>query len=114
MSENCIFCKIVRGQIPSKRIYEDDDLIVINDINPAAPIHLLVVPKEHVESLMTAEPRHQALMGKMLLLAPDLVRDLGTTDGFRVVINNGSGGGQEVFHMHFHVLAGPRPWQRTL
>jgi histidine triad (HIT) family protein len=114
MSANCIFCKIVNGQIPSKKLYEDDDVVVFNDINPAAPIHLLVVPKEHVESLVTAGPQHQALIGKMLLLASNLVRDLGTADGFRVVINNGPGGGQEVFHMHFHVLAGPRPWKRTL
>jgi histidine triad (HIT) family protein len=114
MSENCIFCRIARGEIPSKKVYEDDQVVVFNDINPAAPIHLLVVPREHVESLMTAQPQHQALMGKMLLLAPDLVRGQGGTDGFRVVINNGTGGGQEVFHLHFHVLAGPRPWKRTL
>jgi len=114
MNEDCIFCRIVEGRIPSKRVYEDDQMIVINDINPAAPVHLLVVPKEHVESLMTAQQQHQALMGKMLLLAPGLVSKLGTTDGFRVVINNGHGGGQEVFHMHFHILAGPRPWKRTI
>jgi histidine triad (HIT) family protein len=114
MSENCIFCRIVRGEIPSKKIYEDDQVIVINDINPAAPIHLLVLPREHVESLMTAGAQHQALVGKMLLLAPRLAREQGSTDGFRVLINNGPGGGQEVFHLHLHVLAGPRPWKRTL
>jgi histidine triad (HIT) family protein len=114
MNENCVFCRIVRGQIPSQKLYEDDDLIVFNDINPAAPIHLLLVPREHVESLMTVGPQHQALVGKMLLLAPRLAREQGSTDGFRVVINNGSGGGQEVFHLHMHVLAGPRPWKRTL
>jgi len=114
MSENCIFCRIVRGEIPSKKIYEDDQVIVFNDINPAAPVHLLLVPKEHVDSLLTAGQQHQALMGKMLLLAPRLAREQGSTDGFRVVINNGPGGGQEVFHLHMHVLAGPRPWKRTL
>jgi len=114
MNENCIFCRIVRGEIPSKKVYEDDEVIVFNDINPAAPVHLLVVPKEHLESLMTTRPQHQALMGKMLLLAPRLAREHGSIDGFKVVINNGHGGGQEVFHMHFHVLAGPRPWKRTL
>jgi len=114
MSENCIFCRIVRGEIPSKKVFEDDQVIVFNDINPAAPIHLLLVPKEHVESLMTVGPQHQALVGKMLLLAPRLAREQGATDGFKVVINNGRGGGQEVFHLHMHVLAGPRPWKRTL
>jgi len=114
MSENCVFCRIVRGEIPSEKIYEDDQVIVFNDINPAAPVHLLLVPKEHVDSLLTAGQQHQALMGKMLLLAPRLAREQGSTDGFRVVINNGPGGGQEVFHLHMHVLAGPRPWKRTL
>ena len=75
---------------------------------------LLLVPKEHVESLMTAGPQHEALMGKMLLLAARLAREQGSDNGFRVVINNGPGGGQEVFHLHMHVLAGPRPWKRTL
>lgn len=114
MDPNCIFCKIVHGQIPTAKIYEDDEVIVFNDINPAAPIHLLLVPKEHVESLMTVGPQHQALVGRMLLLAPRLAREQGSTNGFRVVINNGPGGGQEVFHLHMHVLAGPRPWKRTL
>jgi histidine triad (HIT) family protein len=114
MNEDCIFCRIVRGQIPSNKVFEDDELIVFKDINPAAPIHLLVVPREHVDSLMTAGPQHQALVGKMLLLAPRLAREQGSTDGFRVVINNGPGGGQEVFHLHMHILAGRRPWTRTL
>ncbi len=114
MSEDCIFCRIARGEIPCKKVYEDDEVIVFNDINPAAPVHLLLVPKEHVESLMTAAPQHQALMGKMLLLAPKLARELGSADGFRLVINNGRGGGQEVFHLHLHVLAGPRPWKRIV
>lgn len=113
MDENCIFCRIVHGLVPTDKIYEDDDLIVFNDIRPAAPTHLLIVTKEHVESLMTAGQQHQALMGKMLLLAPRLAREQGRTDGFRVVINSGPGGGQEVGHLHLHVLAGPRPWKRT-
>jgi histidine triad (HIT) family protein len=111
MDENCIFCRIVSGQIPSTKIYEDDQIIVFNDIHPKAPIHLLVVPKEHVESLFTAGPQHEALLGKMLLLAPRLARDQGSANGFRVVINNGPGGGQEVFHLHMHIVAGPRPWK---
>jgi histidine triad (HIT) family protein len=111
MDPNCIFCRIVSGQIPSAKIYEDDQIIVFNDIHPKAPVHLLLVPKEHVESLMTAGPQHEALVGRMLLLAPRLAREPGSANGFRVVINNGPGGGQEVFHLHMHVLAGPRPWK---
>ena len=111
MDPNCIFCRIVSGQIPSTRIYEDHQIIVFKDIHPKAPVHLLLVPREHVESLITAGPQHEALVGKMLVLAPRLAREQGSTDGFRVVINNGPGGGQEVFHLHMHVLAGPRPWR---
>ena len=111
MDENCLFCKIVRGQIPGARVYEDADIIAFKDIHPKAPVHLLLVPREHVESLITAGPQHESLMGKMLLLAARLTREQGSVDGFRVVVNNGPGGGQEVFHLHMHVLAGPRPWK---
>ncbi len=109
---DCIFCRIARGEIPSKRIYEDDDLLVFPDIHPAAPVHLLVVPKQHLESLANVEAKHEALVGKMLALAPRLAREQGATNGFRVVINNGPDGGQEVLHLHMHVLGGPRPWKR--
>jgi histidine triad (HIT) family protein len=108
----CLFCRIARGELPSTRVYEDEDLVVFRDIHPAAPIHLLIVPRIHVESLIDAEPGHQSLLGKMLLLAPRLAREQGADDGFRVVINNGTGGGQEVFHLHIHVLGGPRPWRQ--
>ena len=111
MDENCIFCRIVRGQIPSTKVFEDDEIIVFRDIHPKAPVHLLLVPKEHFDSLFTAAPQHQALLGKMLLLAPRLAREQGSADGFRVVINNGPGGGQEVFHLHMHLFAGPPPWK---
>jgi histidine triad (HIT) family protein len=109
---NCIFCKIVAGQIPARRIHEDDEILVFPDIHPAAPVHLLMVPKEHVENLITAGDRLQGLLGRMLLLAPRLAREQGATDGFRIVINNGPDGGQEVYHLHVHVLGGPRPWKR--
>lgn len=112
MSENCLFCRIVRGELPSQQVHQDDELVVFRDIKPAAPLHLLIVPREHVDSLMTAEPRHQALMGKMLLLAPRLAREQGFDNGFRLVINSGPGGGQEVFHIHLHVMAGARPWRQ--
>ncbi|HUL65015.1 MAG TPA: histidine triad nucleotide-binding protein [Burkholderiaceae bacterium] len=109
---NCIFCRIVRGEIPSKKAYEDDEVLVFHDINPAAPVHLLMVPKEHFETLADARPEHEHLLGKMMLLAPRLAREQGVTNGFRVVANNGPDGGQEVYHLHMHVLGGPRPWKR--
>lgn len=108
----CLFCRIARGEIPSRRVYEDDEFVVFHDIHPAAPVHLLIVPRIHVDSLMEATAEHEALLGKMLLLAPRLAREHGADDGFRIVINNGRGGGQEVFHLHVHVLGGPRPWRQ--
>jgi histidine triad (HIT) family protein len=109
---HCIFCRIVRGELPTKRIYEDDEILVFPDINPAAPVHLLMVPKTHVETLAAAGAEQGPLLGKMLLLAPRLAREQGATNGFRIVINNGPDGGQEVYHLHVHVLGGPRPWKR--
>lgn len=110
--ESCLFCRIVRGQIPSRSVYEDDEVIVFHDIHPAAPVHLLIVPKRHIESLVSAEAGDQPLLGKMLLLAARLAKEQGANDGFRLVVNNGPGGAQEVFHLHFHVLGGPRPWRQ--
>lgn len=112
MSSSCIFCRIVSGEIPSGKVYEDDEVVVFHDIHPAAPVHLLIVPKEHIDSLDVAEPRHEELLGKMQLLAPRLAREQGVTNGYRVVTNNGPDGGQEVYHLHVHVLGGPRPWKR--
>jgi len=113
---NCLFCKIVAGQIPSGKIYEDDELVAFKDIHPAAPVHFLIVPKEHMESLADTDARHEMLLGRILLLAPRLAKEQGCGDmpegGFRVVINNGREGGQEVFHLHVHVMGGPRPWKR--
>lgn len=105
MSADCIFCKIVNGSIPAKKIYEDDDVIAFNDINPSARVHFLIVPKLHVESLSSCEAQHQALLGKMLLLAPKLAKEQGLA-GFKTLINTGKDGGQLVFHIHVHVLGG--------
>jgi len=102
---DCIFCKIVKGDIPSNKIYEDEELIVFNDIHPLAPVHFLIVPKEHIESLAACTPEHQPLLGKMLLLAPRLAKEQGLP-GFRTMINTGREGGQEVFHIHVHVFGG--------
>jgi histidine triad (HIT) family protein len=105
MSTDCIFCKIVAGHIPSTKIYEDEDVIVFNDIKPISKVHFLIVPKIHVESLASCDVQHQALLGKMLLLAPKLAKEQGLT-GFRTMINTGREGGQEVFHIHVHVFGG--------
>ncbi|HSI43272.1 MAG TPA: histidine triad nucleotide-binding protein [Methylotenera sp.] len=105
MMTDCIFCKIVNGDIPSKKIFEDEDVIVFNDIKPINPVHFLIVPKSHIESLAACEVQHQALLGKMLLLAPKLAKEQGLA-GFRTMINTGREGGQEVFHIHVHVFGG--------
>jgi histidine triad (HIT) family protein len=105
MSADCIFCKIVNGVIPSKKIYEDDDLIVFFDIKPMAKVHFLLVPKLHVETLKDCDVSHQTLLGKMLLLAPKLAAEQGLA-GFKTLINTGREGGQEVFHLHMHVFGG--------
>jgi histidine triad (HIT) family protein len=104
--DDCIFCKIVAGQIPANKAFEDEDILVFHDIHPIAPVHLLIIPKEHMDSLSEAGPRHQALLGKILLLAPKLAREQGLDDGFRTIINTGRGGRQEVFHLHLHVTGG--------
>lgn len=105
MSE-CIFCKIARGEIPSRKVYEDDEVFAFHDINPVAPVHFMVIPKLHVASLQDVEQKHAALLGKMLLLAPKLAGEQGLENGFRTVINTGKGGGQEVFHLHIHIIGG--------
>ena len=99
----CIFCKIISGVIPAKKIYEDDDVIVFNDIKPMAKIHFMIVPKLHVETLKDCDTTHQVLLGKILLLAPKLAAEQGLI-GFKTLINTGREGGQEVFHLHVHIF----------
>jgi histidine triad (HIT) family protein len=109
---DCVFCKIVQGQIPSRKVFEDEELLVFHDIAPSAPVHVLIIPKLHVVSLYAVSAEHAALLGRMLLLAPQLMRELGVTNGFRTVVNTGDDGGQEVPHLHLHVMGGPRPWAK--
>jgi histidine triad (HIT) family protein len=109
---DCIFCKIVAGRIPANKVYEDEELLGFHDIHPWAPVHFLLIPKQHIATLYDAQPAHEALFGRMLGLAPRLMRELGVTDGFRTVVNTGRNGGQEVFHLHMHVMGGPRPWAK--
>ena len=107
---NCIFCKIVAGQIPSKKAYEDEELLAFHDINPWAPVHVLIIPKQHIPTMYDTDDTHAGLLGRMMALAPKLMRELGVSDGFRIVVNTGRNGGQEVYHVHMHVMGGPRPW----
>jgi len=119
--DNCIFCKIAAKQIPSASVYEDEELLAFKDINPAAPVHLLIIPKVHIDTLSSAEPEHTALLGKMLALAPKLAQEQGCapvqgadgslSGGYKTLINTGPDGGQEVYHLHMHVIGGPKPWR---
>jgi len=119
--DNCIFCKIAAKQIPASVVYEDDELLAFKDINPAAPVHLLVIPKQHLATLSDCSAAHAGLLGKMLALAPKLAAEHGcavTTGangerggGFKTLINSGPDGGQEVYHLHLHMYGGPRPWR---
>jgi histidine triad (HIT) family protein len=119
--ENCLFCKIAAKQIPSSIVYEDDELLAFKDIHPAAPVHLLVIPKVHVATLSECNDSHTALLGKMLALAPKLARENGcevTYDadgaprgGYKTLINSGPDGGQEIYHLHLHLIGGAHPWR---
>ena len=106
---DCLFCKIAAGQIPSKKAFEDDDVLAFHDINPSAPVHLLIIPKQHVDNLYDADLKYQAVLGKILGITGELARSHGCNDGFRIVINNGRVGRQEVYHLHAHLIAGPEP-----
>ena len=106
---DCIFCRIVAGQIPAKKVYEDEDILAFNDINPARPVHVLVIPKKHITSLATATAEDTPVLGKMLAAANGIATEQGSPDGFRVIINTGRVGNQEVPHLHLHIVGGPDP-----
>lgn len=109
-AEDCIFCKIAKGEIPSTRVYEDDVCVAFNDLSPQAPTHILIIPRAHVASLDKAKADEQKDLGHLLLTAAEIARERGfADDGYRVVINTNSDGGQTVFHLHVHLLAG-RPF----
>lgn len=112
MSSDCLFCKIIQGSVPARKVYEDDEVLAFHDINPIAPVHFMIVPKLHVESLAECTSAHQELLGKILLLAPKLAHEQGLR-GFRTMINTGPEGGQEIFHLHVHVFGGGLTLPRT-
>ena len=107
---SCIFCKIARGEIPSRKAYEDDEVLAFHDIQPVAPVHLLLIPKAHVASLYEVTNAHAPVMGRIMALAGRLAKEQGATDGFRTIVNTGRIGRQEVMHVHVHVIAGSDPF----
>lgn len=107
--EDCLFCKIIKGEIPSTKVYEDEDILAFNDINPAAPIHILVIPKKHIESLAHMQKEDEAIVEKIYGVINKIAEEKGFKDnGYRVIVNCGKDAGQEVMHLHFHVLAGAK------
>jgi histidine triad (HIT) family protein len=110
---DCIFCKIVAGEIPGSKVYEDDEMLAFDDIHPFARVHFLIIPKMHIASLADCTLEHEGLLGRMLLLAPRLAMQQGLEAGFKTLINTGRGGGQEVFHIHVHVFGGGDPVKRS-
>ena len=107
IAAECLFCRIARGEIPSRKVYEDEDVFAFHDVRPQAPVHFLIVPKEHVATLYDAGMAQHRALGKMLALAGELARQEGAVDGFRTIINTGRVGHQEVYHVHMHVLGWP-------
>ena len=107
--QDCIFCRIVRGEIPSNKVYEDDEVLAFHDINPVAPVHFMLVPKRHIASLADASMDDAGVLGRIMVLAGRLAREQGSPEGFRTIVNTGRIGRQDVMHLHVHVIGGPKP-----
>lgn len=103
---DCLFCRIVAGEIPADVVHADDDFLAFRDIAPKAPVHVLIIPRKHIVSLGDAEAGDEGLLGRLLAATSDVARKLGVGDAFRVAVNSGEGAGQSVFHLHLHVLGG--------
>jgi len=114
MDPNCIFCKIVEGKIPSKKVFEDDDVLAFHDISPLAPVHFMIIPKKHIASLAEAAPEDAPVLGKILSIAGRLAREQGSPEGFRTIVNTGKIGRQDVYHLHVHIIGGPNPLPRMI
>ena len=111
---DCIFCKIARGEIPAKKVYEDDEILGFHDINPQAPVHFMLIPKKHIASLADVGADDAPVLGRMLAMSDRLAREQGSTEGFRAVINTGRIGRQDVMHLHVHIIGGTQPLGRML
>ncbi len=104
--EDCVFCQIVAGRLPAKKVYEDDDILGFYDINPSAPVHILIIPKKHISMLSQVDESDMTLLGKAQLAIKKIAHDIGIEDAFKVQILNGEKAGQEVFHLHYHLKGG--------
>ena len=105
--EDCLFCKIIKGEVPCNKVYEDEEIFAFYDINPAAPIHILVIPKKHIASLAHLEKEDEAIVGRIYGVINQIAEEKGfKQDGYRVIVNCGKNGGQEIMHLHFHILGG--------
>jgi histidine triad (HIT) family protein len=113
MAGECIFCKIVEGGMPADKVYEDDEFLAFRDIKPAAPVHLLVIPKRHIARLSDAKAEDGDMLGRLLLLAGHIAREQGL-DAYRLIVNDGAGAGQTIFHLHAHILSGGEMSERLL
>jgi len=107
--DNCLFCRIACGEVPSRKVFEDDDIFAFHDINPLSDVHFMIIPKAHVDSLADCGPSEQAVLGKILAMTAQLAQSQGLDDGFRTIINTGRIGRQEVMHLHVHVIGGREP-----
>ena len=104
--ENCLFCKIIKGEIPSNKVYEDEEILAFKDINPIAPVHILVIPKKHISCAKDIKQEDEALIGRMFSVINQIAKELKLDNGYRIINNCGEDGGQEVMHLHFHLLGG--------
>ena len=113
--DDCLFCKIIKGEIPSDKVYEDEEILAFKDINPVAPVHILVIPKKHIDSIAKIEKKDEALIGKIYTVINKIAEQQGVKEnGFRVVTNCGKDGVQEVMHLHFHLIAGTKLGQKIV
>jgi histidine triad (HIT) family protein len=112
--QDCIFCKIVRGEIPSRKVYEDDEILGFHDIHPLAPTHFMLIPKRHIASLAEATAEDAGVLGRIMVLTGRLARENGSPEGHRTIVNTGRVGSQDVMHVHVHVLGGPDPLGRMI
>ena len=113
-AQDCIFCRIVRGEIPARKVYEDDEILAFHDVSPQAAVHFMLIPKRHIPSLAEATDADAGVLGKIMVLTAKLAREQGSPDGYRTVVNTGRVGNQEVDHVHVHVLGGSERLGRML
>lgn len=111
---DCIFCKIVKGEIPSRKVFEDEHMVAFHDINPVAPVHFMMIPKKHVDSLAAVDESWAPVLGHMMAMAGRLAKMAGADDGFRTIANTGRVGRQDVYHLHIHIIGGPDPLPRMI